>query len=126
LRAAALCGRKLNTNGAVLCARDVPEPVDKKPVLCDNPDLEASRNRLAFDDCCLIRPACEADYALIYSEMRARDKDLCRHSLYMIRPLVTGLEYLRKRPGLVDLGVVKRAKVAVKDLKLPIGHELDD
>jgi hypothetical protein len=44
----------------------------------------------------------------------------------MIRPLITSLEYLRKRPGLIDLGVVKGAKVTMKDLKLPIWHELDN
>jgi hypothetical protein len=58
--------------------------------------------------------------------MRARNEDLCGHGLYMIRPLISSLEYLRKRCGLIDLAVVEGTKVPVDELKLPIRHELDD
>jgi len=44
----------------------------------------------------------------------------------MIKPLISILEHLRKRCGLIDLGVVKGTKVPVDELKLPIRHELDD
>jgi hypothetical protein len=53
--------------------------------------------------------------------MTARNGDLCGHGLYMIRPLISCLEYLRKRCGLIDLAVVEGAKVPEKQL-LWSGH----
>jgi hypothetical protein len=58
--------------------------------------------------------------------MRVRNEDLCGHGLHMIRPLISSLEYLRKRCGLIDLAVVEGTKVPVDELKLSIRHELHD
>jgi hypothetical protein len=58
--------------------------------------------------------------------MRARNEDLYRHSLYIIKPLIGSLKYLQKRYGLIDLVVVEGTKVPVDELKLPIQHKLND
>jgi len=44
----------------------------------------------------------------------------------MIKPLISILEHLRKRCGLVDLAMVEGTKVPVDEPKLPIRHELVD
>jgi hypothetical protein len=58
--------------------------------------------------------------------MRAWLTELRCSLLYVLRPRLCALEDCREALAIFKLGVVKRAKVAVKELKSIKRHELDD
>ena len=110
----------------MFCTGLVPNPPQKDAKLGHNPYLKPCVSRLIRYVCSLRVPPRITDHPLIHGEMRARLTELRRGKLYLLRPWLCALENYSEALIIFKFGVVKGAKVTIKELKPVICHELND